>query len=181
MEKVVLVSPGDEKVGVMDKLEAHKGEGVLHRAISVLLYRDGSGGKQVLLQKRSRNKPLWPGFWSNTVCTHPREGEGYIECARRRLREELGIVVPEKALQAKLRFSYKARYNHELGENELDTVIAGYWTGGTDLDPKEVAGVRWESWRQLMHKMEEDGDKFTPWFKMIVGRKEVKRIFWEAK
>jgi isopentenyl-diphosphate delta-isomerase len=67
--QVVLVDKNDKVVGYKDKLEAHKNPVPLHRAVSVLIFN--SGKDKVLIQKRSKNKPTWPLYWSNTVCTHP--------------------------------------------------------------------------------------------------------------
>ena len=47
-----------------------------------------------MLQQRSAEKPLWPGYWSNTCCSHPRRGESYGVATQRRLHEELGIETP---------------------------------------------------------------------------------------
>lgn len=41
---------------------------MLHRAFSVFLFN--SEGK-LLLQKRSDTKITFPGYWTNTCCSHP--------------------------------------------------------------------------------------------------------------
>ena len=43
----------------------------------------------LLIQKRSSQKKLWPLYWSNTCCSHPREGEDILDAAMRRLEDEL--------------------------------------------------------------------------------------------
>ena len=69
-----------------DKIAAHL-EGKRHQAVSVFVV----DGKRVLIQRRAMGKYHTPGLWANTCCTHPHWGEAPEECARRRLREELGI------------------------------------------------------------------------------------------
>jgi isopentenyl-diphosphate Delta-isomerase len=180
MERVVLVDQDDQKLGLMDKLEAHENGGRLHRAVSVLLYRTTAAGKEVLLQRRSRKKPLWPLYWSNTVCTHPRDGEDPIACAERRLGEELGISIPASRLRKLYRFAYQARYDEQFSEHELDVVIVGEYSGSARSQPEEVAGVRWLAWRDLVRQVGQHPEEYTPWFRMIIERDEVRQIFQEG-
>lgn len=179
MEQVVLVDQDDNQVGLMDKLEAHKNGGSLHRAVSVLLYRESVGGKEVLLQRRSRQKPLWPLYWSNTVCTHPRGNEDPIACAARRLGEELGVSIPASKLSRIFQFEYQARYDKQLSEHELDSVIVGEYSGTARPNPEEVAALRWIGWRKLVVGIGQHPGAYTPWFHMIVEREEVKKLFQE--
>jgi isopentenyl-diphosphate delta-isomerase len=177
MDKVVLVDKKDRKIGLMDKLEAHKNGGRLHRAISVLLYRKTGKGTEVLIQKRSRGKPLWPLYWSNTVCTHPRNKEDYKDCAARRLKEELGISLKREELKEVFQFFYQVDYNSELSEHELDTVIVGEYSGTISLNPNEVAEAKWISWNKLTDDLRKNRDVYTPWFQMIAANKKIENIF----
>jgi isopentenyl-diphosphate delta-isomerase len=68
MEQVILVTPSDEEIGFMEKMEAHE-KGLLHRAFSVLVFNSNGA---LLLQQRSLNKYHSPGLWTNTCCSHPR-------------------------------------------------------------------------------------------------------------
>lgn len=167
-EPVVLVDQQDRKIGLMGKLEAHQGAGKLHRAVSVLLYRKDNGTTQVLLQRRSKHKPLWPLVWSNAVCTHPQHHERYLACGTRRLREELGISLPSRALRRLFRFEYRAKYDEDLSEHELDTVFVGTYSGALRPDPSEVAATRWTGWKELTLDIRKHRDQYTPWFRMIV-------------
>ena len=72
-ELLILVDEEDQVLGHDTKENCHQGEGILHRAFSLFLFNDR---KQLLLQQRSEQKPLWPMYWSNSVCSHPRKGEG---------------------------------------------------------------------------------------------------------
>ena len=119
-EYVVLVNPKDEVLGLMEKQQAHI-NGLLHRAFSVFLFNDNG---EMLLQKRSSEKYHSPNQWTNAVCSHPRDGETYLEGAKRRLREELGI---ETELSEKFNFIYKADVGGGLWEHELDYVFTGIY------------------------------------------------------
>lgn len=163
--KVVRVDDKGMRLGLVDIWDAHKGEGTKHLAVSVLLH---DGGGRVLLQKRSSKKPLWPLVWSNTVCTHPFDGEGGLECAVRRLKEEVGIKMVVEGLEEVYKLSYEAKYSHELSENEVTTVVLGRYGGGFDLNSDEVVEARWVKWKVLEEEIVNDPDAFSPWFRMMV-------------
>src|SRR3989344_6441635 len=121
LDQVILVDEADNQIGTMDKVAAHRGQGRLHRAISVFLFNDQG---QLLIQQRSQEKITAQGQWGNTCCGNVRPGESYQECAYRRLREELGIA--EGVTLAPVRkFSYFARCGEEFSEREIDQVFVG--------------------------------------------------------
>lgn len=160
-EKVVLITPDDEVVGLMGKMDAHV-NGILHRAFSVFLF-DKEG--RMLLQKRSSNKYHSPNQWTNACCSHPRSGETYLESAQRRLQEELGISCE---LSEKFYFIYKADVGEGLWEHELDRVFVGNYDGEFQLNPEEVSEVRYISLEDLEKEMLEKPENFTEWFKIIL-------------
>ncbi len=69
MGKLILVDEEDKIIGFEEKEKCHDGNGLLHRAFSTFIFNDK---KELLIQKRSKLKRLWPLFWSNTCCSHPR-------------------------------------------------------------------------------------------------------------
>ena len=71
----------------VDKLECTS-RGLRHKAVSVFVMR----GNAMLIQRRALGKYHTPGLWANTCCTHPDWDEDPLDCARRRLAEELGIT-----------------------------------------------------------------------------------------
>ena len=73
-EALIIVDAQDRILGHGTKAELHQGAGTLHRAFSIFLFNDAG---DVLLQQRSADKPLWPGYWSNTCCSHPRRGTAF--------------------------------------------------------------------------------------------------------
>ncbi|MFW6093307.1 MAG: isopentenyl-diphosphate Delta-isomerase, partial [Pseudomonadota bacterium] len=119
-EPLILVNSDDVEVGQLDKAACHDGSGVLHRAFSLFIFNPAG---ELLMQRRAPGKRLWPAFWSNSCCSHPRAGEAMDEAVARRLREEL-------SLQAALRFVYKFEYvahYQDLGtEHELCWVYVGF-------------------------------------------------------
>lgn len=174
-EQVVLVDENDNQVGLMDKLEAHKGKGTLHRAVSVLLYRKKNGKTEVLLQQRSKSKPLWPLYWSNTVCTHPRKNETGIDCVVRRLDEELGITISVKNFKFIFKLLYQAKYNEEYSEYELDSVFIGEGDETVNVNQDEVNETKWMEWQDLLNDIHNNQDKYTPWFILMCQDKRLKK------
>lgn len=168
MIQIELVDKEGNIVGLEEKFEVHKIPVPLHRAVSVVIF-DGKK-KKMLLQKRASTKPTWPGFWSNTCCTHPLPGEEYKTAAERRLREEMGFSVPLKEI---FRFTYSAKYDRTWGENEYDVVFRGEYSGKVEINPEEADDYKWISITQLKRDIESNSGKYTPWFKIILKKLRV--------
>lgn len=160
-EQVVLVSPQDEVLGWMEKIQAHE-NGLLHRAFSVFLFNSDG---EMLLQKRAAGKYHSPNQWTNACCSHPRDGETYLEAAHRRLQEELGISCD---LEEKFHFIYKAEVGEDLWEHELDHVFIGNYEGDFSLNNDEVGDIRYISMNDLDIELTENPEHFTEWFKIIL-------------
>jgi isopentenyl-diphosphate Delta-isomerase len=106
-EYVILVNPTDQPVGRMEKMEAHE-KGILHRAFSVFLFNDKG---QTLLQQRASSKYHSPLLWTNTCCSHQRDGESNGQAASRRLQEELGIELAADRFNDVFSFVYRAEFD----------------------------------------------------------------------
>jgi len=171
--KVVLVDGDDNVRGIADKLDAHLCPGLLHRAISVLIYRIKNEQLELLIAQRSSSKLLWPNFWSNPVCTHPRPDETYLKCSIRRLKEELGIRMNKKMINFLFRFSYEAAYDSKLCEHELDSIFICRRDGRFYPNPKEINALKWWNLDNLRNSMADQPRIYTPWFHTIIYRIEL--------
>jgi isopentenyl-diphosphate delta-isomerase len=171
-DQVTLVNEQDEVIGIMDKIEAHRGEGKLHRASSVFLFRKGFADEvELLIQQRSDKKIVGAGQWANTVCGNVWPDESYEECARRRLEFELGIdeVVKFGGLTI---FRYQAKCNEEFSENEIVHIFLGWFDGDIEPNEDEVAETQWISWKEVQDlpgRLE-----WAPWFKLFILDQQVK-------
>src|SRR5258708_32957509 len=116
-EALILVDEADREVGHLSKAECHHGRGVLHRAFSLLIF---NGDGELLLQQRAASKRLWPLYWSNSCCSHPRRAESMETAIHRRLREELGVRCP---LEFLFKFQYQAQFDAAGAEQELCSVF----------------------------------------------------------
>lgn len=159
-ELVILVDEQDNEIGVMPKMEAHE-KAVLHRAFSVFVLNDQN---EVMLQQRALHKYHSPGLWTNTCCSHQRQGETNIEAGTRRLQEEMGFVVP---LKETVSFIYKAPFDNGLTEHELDHVMLGYSNEDPVINPDEVASWKWMPIAGVKKDMEIHPEIYTAWFKII--------------
>ncbi|WP_458627384.1 isopentenyl-diphosphate Delta-isomerase [Winogradskyella sp. PC D3.3] len=159
-EQVILVDENDNKIGLMPKLEAHE-KALLHRAFSVFVFNDKN---ELMLQQRAMHKYHTPGLWTNTCCSHQRDGETNIEAGKRRLQEEMGFVTE---LQEKTAFIYKAPFDNGLTEHEYDHIMVGYFNGSPHINEDEVASWKWMSLDAVKVDIAENPQRYTAWFKII--------------
>ena len=159
-EPLILVDEDDREIGFIDKASAHVGQGVLHRAFSLFVFNPQG---KLLLQQRAPGKRLWPGFWSNTCCSHPRRGETLDKAIHRRLNEELGLQCP---LQYLFKFEYQAQFDAEGAEHELCWVYAGRSADMPTVNVNEISALRYISPDALDAEIAARPQTFTPWFKI---------------
>jgi isopentenyl-diphosphate Delta-isomerase len=158
-DALILVDEADHRVGYLDKAACHRGRGVLHRAFSLLIF-NSSG--DLLIQQRAPSKRLWPLYWSNSCCSHPRGMETLEIATMRRLREELGIECP---LHYLFKFQYQAQFDATGAENELCSVYIGCTADAPHINPEEINDWRWVSPQTLDEELAaQGGSVFTPWF-----------------
>ncbi len=171
-EQVVLVDENgldkrdsDGNIETMGKLDAHR-QGVLHRAVSVFLFRRD----ELLLQKRAPQKYHSRCKWANSCCTHPFVGETPETAAKRRLGQEMGI---EAELTELFPRQYKANVGQALTgepliEHEYDHVFGGWWDGTPQPASNEVSDWRWISLSNLQAEVRTKPDDFAPWFTLFL-------------
>ncbi len=157
---VVLLDEDGTEAGSELKITAHLAPGLLHRAFSVFLF-DPEG--RLLLQRRSADKHLFAGLWSNSCCSHPRPGEAVTIAARRRVHEELGI---ECELEEVGGFDYHA---HDpvsgLDERERVHVLAGTTGAAPVPDPREIGDLKLVPFDSILLQVDSDPGTFSPWLR----------------
>ncbi|MCD6177895.1 isopentenyl-diphosphate Delta-isomerase [bacterium] len=162
-EFVVLVDKKNRKIGVEEKIKAHK-EGKLHRSFSIFVFNSKG---ELLIQQRAKRKYHSPGIWSNTVCGHPRPNETFLEAVHRRLKEEMGFDCKLKKLFC---FVYRAEFQNGLIENEYDCVFVGKFNGNPKPNPKEVMNFKWISIKELKKDMLAHPNKYSVWMKIALDK-----------
>ncbi|WP_295539653.1 isopentenyl-diphosphate Delta-isomerase [uncultured Thiohalocapsa sp.] len=173
-EPLILVDGEDNVTGYETKANAHLGDGLLHRAFSIFLFTEQD---EVLLQQRSGEKPLWPLYWSNSCCSHPRRGESYEQAVHRRLREELAV---DADLEFLYRFQYQAAFRDAGAEHELCSVFVGKVPSSVriDVNPSEIAAWQWLPCVDVDRLTQQHPDRVTPWF--VMEWRRLRTEFWPA-
>jgi len=159
-EQVILVDKKDNQIGLMPKMEAHE-KALLHRAFSVFTFNDKG---ELLLQQRAADKYHSPLLWTNTCCSHQRNGETSLEAGKRRLQEEMGFTCE---LEEVFSFIYKAPFDNGLTEHELDHVMIGSYNENPIINPEEVESFKWMTLEEVKVDMELQPEIYTVWFTII--------------
>ena len=159
MEHVVLVDEQDTQVGIMEKMAAHIVPR-LHRAFSIFIFNSKG---EMLLQQRALSKYHSPGLWTNTCCSHPRNGETLEQATARRLKEEMGMQCD---MHEVFTFIYKAPVGLGLIEHEFDHV----WFGTSDEEPQinreEVEAWKYMNLDDIAVDIKAHPELYTEWFKI---------------
>lgn len=97
-------------LGLYPRSECHKNKNLAHKAVHILVFNsDGD----IILQKRSAKKDLYPLMWDTSVGGHLSPNENYLNAAIRECEEELGFI-PEKLVKL---------YNYTMyADNETELV-----------------------------------------------------------
>lgn len=105
---------------------------------------------EFLVQKRSLNKKVFPGMWSQTGGGVD-AGESALQGALRETKEELGIDIPKENIEFML--SFKRKYNY------LDAWLAKLNIDIQDItiQKEEVSEVKWVD-KDTLIKMYENGE-----------------------
>lgn len=169
-QDVIAVDSNDTQEGLVNRIEAHTGDGVRHRAFTALVF-DGDGN--VLLAQRAPGKRLWDTYWDGTVASHPVEGQTQIEATRERLEDELGVTPDQYGdLQVTDKFEYKRYYLNSGLEWEVCSVLQCTLDDRTlDPDEEEVAGVMWVPYERLYQNPRWYRQlRLCPWFEIAMRR-----------
>jgi len=163
MEEVILVDKNNERIGTEEKMRVHE-LGLLHRAFSIFVFNDK---KELLLQKRAKEKYHSGGLWSNTCCSHQHPNEELSKAIHRRLVEEMGFDCELKQVFA---FSYKIDFENGLIENEYDCVFFGKCNNEPIPNPEEVEDYKWISLGKLEEDLKKNPEKYTYWMKVALEK-----------
>jgi isopentenyl-diphosphate delta-isomerase len=160
-EQIIVVDERNRAIGHAEKHEVHQ-RGLLHRAFSVFLYDERH---RILLQQRHPSKYHSGGLWANSCCGHPRVREQTESAARRRVKEELGVLVD-------LTFGFYTRYQtsfaNGLHENEIVYVYFGLLQGSADPCPSEVADLRFAELNDVKSDLRDQPQIYTYWFRHYI-------------
>ena len=156
-DPLILVDSDDQQIGTLDKSTCHDGDGTLHRAFSLFVFNSHG---ETLLQRRHSDKRLWPGYWSNGCCSHPRNGESIESAVERRAKEELGLQLTPRFL---FKFQYRARFRDVGSEFELCSVFVSNTSDDPQINVSEIEDWQWILPDDLDKRIKTEPSIFTPW------------------
>ncbi|WP_458209677.1 NUDIX hydrolase [Haladaptatus sp. NG-SE-30] len=169
-QSVVAVDADDNEVDIVNRLDAHMGDGTRHRAFTSLVFDEDDN---ILLAQRAPTKRLWDTYWDGTVASHPDPGQSQEEATRQRLDDELGVSPDQyDDLRVTDRFEYKRYYAREGVEHEVCAVLK-LTLHDTTLDPdeEEVAGLMWVPYERLYENPRWYRQlRLCPWFEIAMRR-----------
>lgn len=131
------MNPGDEIVLVVDRDNNETGRvprlemrtrGLPHRASYIMVFNSKG---ELFVQKRTRSKDIYPGYYDVAAGGVVLAGESYAESAKRELEEELGIR--ETVLTPHFTFFYEEETNQVWGR-----VYTCIYDGALILQAEEV-------------------------------------------
>lgn len=147
-------------IGTIMKHIAHK-EGILHRTVHVWIYNSKG---QILVQKRSRDKEIYPDRLDISAAGHIGAGESTRIGALREMEEEIGITANENDLIFIASKENRAEISKDIIDHELRYIYLYEWDGEIDelkLQAEEVEYIEWID----LKKFEDiclDEDLFVP-------------------
>ena len=165
-ELLDVVDENDNVVAVKTRGEIHAG-GLMHRAVHILLFN--SDGK-LFLQKRSLAKDEQPGKWDSSAAGHVDSGEGYADCARREIGEELGIVA-DQPLQELFKLPASTRTG-----NEHCVVYRYCFDGHLQLQADEIDDGQWIDSASMDRWVAEEESELTEAVRLIWKRYREMRV-----
>ena len=147
-----------------DKLSVHR-LGQRHKAVSIFLTCGGA----TLIQRRALGKYHTPGLCANACCTHPHWEEAALDCAVRRVGEELGLFSIDPVFVGQV--EYRADVGNGMVEHELVEVFRAEVRDLTTLraNPAEVLDVAWVGLAELVAAIDQEPGRFTPWLRIYLA------------
>ena len=130
-EQFIVVNEKDEIIGYKSRYECHHNKSLIHRAVDVILFNKNG---QIIMQKRSSQKDLFPGYYCATATGHVSKGESYTEAAYRELNEEMGVI--GITLEQKTTFIV-----YDEKETEMITLFTGTYDGQFNFSKDEVESI----------------------------------------
>ena len=144
---------------VATREECHR-KGLWHRAVYGFIIDKNSN---ILLQKRSQNKKLWPNRWDVTVGGHVDAGEFGRQTIIRECKEELGIDVKENEIKYLVSSTSVYEKNNYLNKHydECYLILKDVDITKLKLQKEEVSDVQYFSKDELLERIENNFDGLT--------------------
>lgn len=159
-ERFDVLNEKGEYTGRVESREMCHKDGLWHKAVAV--FAINSKG-QVLLQKRSSNKKLWPNTWDITAGGHVLTGEFGFEAIIREIKEELGIDIDKENITF-IGSSISSNVKGDIVNNHFNEFyIINKDIDETELElqEEEVSEVKWMDKDEIIERVKNNYDGIT--------------------
>lgn len=146
-ELLIVVDETDNIIEYRTRQVCHQDSSLIHRVVGVMVYNDKG---EILLQRRSKDRQIFPGKFIGYVAGHVPKGQSYEVTAKKEIKEELGIQIP-------LLFVNKFVIKSDI-ESIMMAIFKGYHNGPFKIDKKEMDMIEFTS----KEKIKEKENLFTP-------------------
>lgn len=155
----VLTESGDYTDRIESREECHS-KGFWHKAVASYIINSKN---QVLLQKRSANKRLWPNLWDMSAGGHVLAGEFGFQSIIREIKEELGIDIKKEDITF-LGCATSVNIKNDIFNRHFNE----YYIINKDIDIKdlklqaeEVSEVKWFNKEEILAKIDNNYEDIT--------------------
>ena len=162
----VLTETGEYANRIESRENCHK-YGFWHKAVAMFMINSKG---QVLLQKRSANKKLWPNMWDMTAGGHVLAGEFGFEAIIREIQEELGIEINKNDI-----LFIGSAVSTNIKGDIINRHFNEYYIINKDVDEKtlnlqieEVADIKWFDKDEVLERIKNINERM-PAYKGIKG------------
>lgn len=162
---LILVNKQDKSIGSATKLNAHLGDGSLHRAFTCVVQNDQS---QFLFTRRSLQKPLWPTFWDLSFSSHPVVDEDIAKSVVKRAKQELNLqITPPQFLFSQY---YQAKWNEFFSEHEFNHYFLAQIKSKFIPNPNEISEATWIDSAKILDFISQNKSEIAPWVKFVLKK-----------
>ena len=130
-ELFIVVDQDDHLLGYRTRYDCHHDRTLIHRVTNIAVFNSKG---EVLLQKRSLTKDLYPGMYTLSASGHVARGEEYAQAAVRESEEEIGVKNLSLTLVAK-------KLVPAASETEMLALFQATYDGPFHYNKDEVAGL----------------------------------------
>lgn len=162
MEYSDILTPDGKLTGEKRPRDAAHKDGDWHQSVHVWIINSKG---ELLIQKRSPNKPNSPNLWDISVGGHILAGDKPIDSALKEIKEEIGLEVGEKDL--KYLFSVKRSSIQNQGKyfnNEFEQVFLlkkDLDLAKINFQKEEITELKFIPWQELKKKIESKDPHFA--------------------
>jgi len=157
-ELLDVVDENDNVIG-QEERDVCLAKNLLHRSVHVFVFNSKG---ELLLQKRSMKKKIFPGRWCASCSGHVSAGQTYEEAAVRELEEEIGVSVENLKFVAKF-----------FDLNPVDSEIAKLYTtsheGPFKIQEEEVDEVKFLPMEKIKEEIKNSPEKYTSDFALALS------------